>query len=51
MEDLTQEIAQCGINAPPSSPPPNEWVCPLGCRESEEDDREVTFPEGGRWGP
>ena len=51
VEDLTQEIAQCGINVPPSSPPPNKWVCPLGSREPKEDDWEVTFPGGGRWGP
>ena len=36
---------------PPSNPPPNEWVCPSGSREPEEDDQEVTFPGGGRWGP
>ena len=35
----------------PSNPPPNEWVCPMGSREPEEDDQEVTFPGGGRWGP
>ena len=36
---------------PPSNPPPNEWVCPLGSRDPEEDDWEVTFPGGGRWSP
>ena len=35
----------------PSSPPPNTWVCPSGNRNPEEDDCEVTFPGGGRWGP
>ena len=35
----------------PQQPPPNEWVCPLGSREPKEDDQEVTFPGGGRWGP
>ena len=35
VEDLTQEIAQCRIDMPPSSPPPNEWVCPSGSREPE----------------
>ena len=42
---------QCGLAAPPSNPPPHDWVCLLGSREPEEDDQEVTFPEGGRWGP
>ena len=51
MEDLTQEIAQCEIHVPPRNPPPNEWVYPLGSREPKEDDQEVTFPGGGRWGP
>ena len=46
-----QEIAQCKLTAPPSNPPPNDWVCPLGSREPKEDDQEVTFPGGGRWGP
>ena len=35
----------------PSSPPPNEWLHPLGSREPQEDDQEVTFPGGRRWGP
>ena len=48
VEDLMQEIVQCGIHALPSSPPPNKWVCPLGTREPKEDDWEVTFPGGGR---
>ena len=39
------------INCAPQQPPPNEWVCPLGSREPKEDDQEVTFPGGGRWGP
>ena len=39
------------IDCTPSNPPPNDWVCPLGSREPEEDDQEVTFPGGGRWGP
>ena len=51
MEDLTQEIVQCEIHVPPSNPPPNKWVCPSGSRELKEDDQEVTFPGGGRWGP
>ena len=51
IEDLTQEIAQCKLTVPPSNPTPNEWICPLGSREPKEDDQEVTFPGGGRWGP
>ena len=51
VEDLMQEIAQCKIHVPPSNPPPNEWVCPLGSRDPKEDDQEVTFPGGRRWGP
>ena len=51
VEDLTQEIAQCEVNVPPSSLPPNTWVCPLGSRNSKEDDQEVTFPGGGRCSP
>ena len=35
----------------PSSPTPNEWVCPSGSREPKENDQEVTFPGEGRWGP
>ena len=35
----------------PNSPPPNTWVCPSGSRNPDEDDQEVTFPGGGRWGP
>ena len=46
-----QEIAQCELTVPPSKPPPNEWVCPLGSREPKDNDQEVTFPGGGRWGP
>ena len=42
---------QCEIHVPPSNPPPNKWICPLGSREPKEDDQEVTFPGGGRWGP
>ena len=37
-------------HATPSSPPPNKWVCPLGSREPKEDDWEVTFPGGRRFG-
>ena len=51
IKDLTQEIAQCESLAPPSNPPPHDWACPLGSREPKEDDWEVTFPGGGRWGP
>ena len=49
-EDLTQEIVQCRVNVPPTSPPSNTWVCPLGSRNPKEDDQEVTLPGGGRWG-
>ena len=35
----------------PPATPPNDWVHPLGNREPKEDDQEVTFPGGGRWGP
>ena len=35
----------------PQQSPPNTWVCPLGSRNPKEDDQEVTFPGGGRWGP
>ena len=48
--DLNQELAQCELIVPPSDPPPNEWSCPSGSQEPEEDDQEVTFPGGGRWG-
>ena len=50
MTDLNQELVQCGLVVPPVTPP-NDWVCPLGSQEPKEDDLEVTFPEGGRWGP
>ena len=42
---------QCELTAPPSNPPPNDWVHPSGSREPKEDDQEVTFPGGGRLGP
>ena len=58
-----QAVAACGgitsrnytmqNECTPSSPPPSKWACPLGSREPEEDDQEVTFPggEGGvHWG-
>ena len=51
VEDLKQEIAQCKVNVPPSSPPPNTWVHPSESRNPKEDDQEVTFPGGGRWDP
>ena len=51
IEDLTQETVQCKNTCVPSNPLPNEWVCPSGSREPKEDDQEVTFPGGGRWGP
>ena len=35
---------------PPQQPLLNTWVCPLGSRNPEEDNQEVTFPGGGRWG-
>ena len=51
VKDLMQEIAQHKLTVPPRNPPPHDWACPLGSREPKEDDREVTFPGGGRWGP
>ena len=33
---------------PPSYPPPRDWACPSGNVVPGEDDREVTFPRGGR---
>ena len=48
MWDLSQEIAQCKSTEPPSYPPPRDWACPSGNVVPEEDDREVTFPRGGR---
>ena len=50
VQDLMQEIVQHKLTVPPSNPPPNNWVCPSGSREPKEDDQEVTFPGGGRWG-
>ena len=46
-----QETVQCELTAPPSNPSPQDWAHPLGSRQLEEDDQEVTFPGGGRWGP
>ena len=51
VKDLTQEIAQCKLLVPPSNPPPHDWAHLLGSREPKEDDWEVTFPGGQRWGP
>ena len=39
------------INCTPQQPPPNDWACLSGSREPKEDDWEVTFPGGVRWGP
>ena len=36
---------------PQHPPPPHDWAHLSGSREPEEDDWEVTFPGGGRWGP
>ena len=49
VQDLSQEMSQCGLTAPPSNPPPHDWTHPSGSQEPEEDDQEVTFPGGGRW--
>ena len=51
IKDLTQEIVQHKLTAPPSYLPPNDWVHLSGSREPKEDDQEVAFPGGGRWGP
>ena len=51
IKDLMQEIAQHELLVPHSNPPPHDWACPSGSREPKEDDQEVTFPGGGRWGP
>ena len=48
---ISHKSTQHRLTVPPSNPPLNDWVCPLGSREPEEDDQEVTFPGGGRWGP
>ena len=48
VRDLSQEIVQCKSTEPPSYPPPRDWAHPLGNVVPEEDDREVTFPRGGR---
>ena len=50
IKDLMQEIHSVNY-LHPQQPPPHDWACPLGSREPEEDDWEVTFPGGGRWGP
>ena len=51
VQDLSQEISQRGLTVPPSNPPPHDWTCPSDSQEPKEDDWEVTFPGGGRWGP
>ena len=51
IKDLMQEIVQHELTMPPNYPPPNDWVHPSGSREPKEDDQEITFPGGGRWGP
>ena len=50
VRDLSQEICTMQINCAPQQLPPHDWACPLGSREPKEDDWEVTFPGGGRWG-
>ena len=48
VRDLSQEIVQHKLIAPPSIPPPRDWACPSGSGVPEEDDQEVTFPGGER---
>ena len=48
VRDLSQEIAQHKSTEPPSYPPPRDWARPSGNVVLEEDDREITFPRGGR---
>ena len=33
IQDLSQEISQCGLTVPPSNPPPHDWTHPSGSRE------------------
>ena len=51
MEDLHQEITLCELNPPPRSPPPTPWGNPVGSRDPDADDQEVTFLRGGGWVP
>ena len=51
MEDLHQEIALCGLHAPPSNPQPTPWGKSSGSSNFDEDDQEVTFQRGGGWVP
>ena len=47
--DLCQEVALRDLNALPRDPPPTLWGNPVGNRDPDMDDQEVTFPRGGRW--
>ena len=51
VKDLSQEIVQCKLTVPPSNPPPHDWAHLMDSKEPTEDDQEVTFPGGRRWGP
>ena len=49
MEDLHQEVTLHELNAHPRSPPSRPWENPLGNRNPNQDDQEVTFLRGGGW--
>ena len=51
MEDLHQKIALHDQHAPPSNPKQTLWGKPSGSSNFDEDDQEVTFPQGGGWVP
>ena len=51
MEDLCQEVALRELNVPPRNPPLTPWGNPVGNRDPNVDDQEVTFLRWGRWEP
>ena len=47
MEDLCWEVAHRELNVSPRDPPPTPWGNPVGNRDPDVDDQEVTFLRGG----
>ena len=51
MEDLWQEVAHRELSVSPRSPPLGCWRTPMGNRDPNVEDEEVTFLGGRGWGP
>ena len=51
MEDFHWEVALRELNTPPRDPPLTPWENPVGNRNPDVDDQEVTFLRGRGWEP